>query len=169
MERIRLSFKYTQGEYVKAERQYLFASKAITKTSVVVLALYLLLSLVYFFLSSFTVLSSIFLGIALFAFVAGCTVYFYMPVYKFKQTSKYHEEYNLTFSLEKIEFKTPTIDSELKWDVYSDFWESNDFYFLIQAKRIYTLVPKRAFRNLATKQTFENIVLSNLKCTKRIL
>lgn len=169
MEMVELTFKYTQDEYIKAERQYLFASKTITKTSVVILAIYFLLSLVYFFQSSFGVLSIICIGIALFALITGCILYFYMPVYKFKKTSKYHEEYNLTFSKDGIKFKTSTINSKLSWNIYSEIWESEDFYFLIQAKQIYTIVPQRAFLNLATKQTFEKMVLSNLKYTKRML
>ncbi|WP_313133258.1 YcxB family protein [Anaerocolumna sp.] len=168
METVELTFQYTQGEYVKAKRQHIIASKTITKTNVVVLAVYLSFSLWYFF-SSFSVLSGFSLGFALFALIAGCTLYFYVPIQQFKRTSKYHEEYNLTYTKDGILFKTPTIHSELKWDIYSEFWESTDFYFLIQVSHIYTLIPKRAFLNLADQQAFEKMALSNLKCTKRIL
>jgi len=169
MESVELVFKYTQSEYVKAERKYLFASKTITKTSVVVLALYFPASINYLFFSSFSTPSVIAAAIAIFAAAVGSLLYFYIPAYKFKRTAKYHEEYNLTFSNVGIKFKTPSIDSELKWSVYSEFWESGDFYFLIQAPQMYALIPKRVFESPAVKQTFEEIVLSNLKCTKRVL
>lgn len=167
METVNLTFRYTQEEYVKSERQYLFASKIITKTSIVVLAIYLPFSLLYFILSSFSVLSTIALGIAIVVSVMGCVLYFYMPAYKFKKTSKYHEEYNVAFSNDGIKFKTPTINSELKWEIYSELWESDEFYFLVQALRIYTLIPKRVFQDSSTKQAFEEMAIANLKCGKR--
>ncbi|WP_242866010.1 YcxB family protein [Desnuesiella massiliensis] len=68
-----------------------------------------------------------------------------------------------------IKWKTSNIESELKWDIYSELWESDDFYFLIQAPRMYTLIPKRVFEDQEEKQTFEEITLSNLKSIKRTL
>lgn len=56
-----------------------------------------------------------------------------MPILKFKQAEKYHEEYTLIFSKNIIRFKTPSIESELKWNIYSMLWENHDFYYLIQA------------------------------------
>lgn len=169
MESVELKFKYTQSEYVKAERQYLIASKTISKTSIIVLAVYLPFSCLYLFLSSFSALSIISIVVALLALILGCILYFYTPVHKFVATSKYHEEYSLTFWNDRINFKTQTIDSELKWSVYSELWESNDFYYLIQAPRMYTLIPKRTFHNHEAQKAFEEIALSNIKRIKRIL
>ena len=91
-----------------------------------------------------------------------------MPILKFKQTTKYHEEYTLVFSKENIKFKTQSIDSEVKWDIYSALWESHDFYYLIQASRLYTLIPKRVFKDLNEKQLFEEITQSRVKTTKHV-
>ena len=168
MKTVELKFQYTEDEYVKAARQYLFASRTITKTKIVTLILFLMFS-VYYFFSSFSVLGGIALGVTLFALILGCTLYFYIPIYRFKQTTKYHEEYQLIFSNDGIKFKTPTINSDLKWDIYSQIWENSIFYFLIQAPNVYTTIPKRAFANPSDKQAFEEMVLSNLKCTKRML
>ena len=167
MEAVALTFKYTQAEYVKADRHYLIASKTISRTSIVVLAIFLPASILYLFLSSFSVPGIVFAAIGVVAAIVGSTLYFYTPVYNFKITSKYHEEYTLTFSDSGISFKTPSIDSTLKWDVYSEIWESNDFYFLIQSPRMYTLIPKRVFGSPAEMRMFEDISISNLKCTKR--
>ena len=104
----------------------------------------------------------------MFAAVAGSALYFFMPHYKFKQTAKYHEEYKLLFSSSSIKFKTPSIDSELKWGIYTGLWESGDFYFLIQAPRMYTLIPKRAFESPAAEQNFEDMALSNIGGAKRV-
>jgi len=34
---------------------------------------------------------------------------------------------------------------------------------------MYTLIPKRVFESSAAKQAFEEIALSNLKCSKRMV
>lgn len=167
METLTLSFKYTQNEYVKAERKYLLASNTVSKLSIAVLMVFLPFSVFYLFLSSFSFLSITAFAVALIYLIFGCLVYFYMPVYKFKQTSKYHEVYALTFSNNGIHFKTPSIDSELKWSVYSSLWESADFYYLIQTPRMYALVPKRAFKYPDDMEIFEKIAAAGLKCEKR--
>ncbi len=169
MEAIKLRFKYTQEEYVKAERQILFGNKTITKPSVVILPICILFAIWYLFSSEFSALSIIVLVLAVFALLAGTILYFYIPRLKFKSTSKYHEEYQLLFSEEGIRFRTPTINSELKWDVYASFWESDDFYYLMQTSRIYSLIPKRVFADTETRLDFEDMVLSHLDCTKRVI
>ncbi len=169
METIDLRFKYTQAEYVKAERQNLFATKAITKASVIIFPICVLLTIWYLFFSEFSTLSIIALVAAVFALMANGILYFYIPVYKFKHTSKYHEEYQLIFSKKDIKFRTPTINSELKWNVYTEIWESAEFFFLVQTPRMYALIPKRAFPDSATQQAFEKMALSQLKCTKRMV
>ena len=110
MEAVKLTFKYTQAEYVKADRLYLIASKTISRTSIVVLAIFLPASLLYLFLSSFSVLGIIAAAIGVIVVMMGSSLYFYMPSNKFKITSKYHEEYTLTFSNSGITFKTPSSD-----------------------------------------------------------
>ena len=103
------------------------------------------------------------LAVAVITGIIGCVLYFYIPIYKFKSVAKYQEEYSLLFFEDGIKFKTSTIDSELKWTIYSETWECNDFYFLIQTPRIYTLVPKRAFASLTEKNAFDKLITSNMK------
>ena len=74
----------------------------------------------------------------------------------------------LVFSKETIKFKTQSIESEMKWDIYSALWENHDFYYLIQSPRIYTLIPKRVFKDLNEKQLFEEIVQSRVKTIKHV-
>jgi len=167
MDKVELRFKYTKKEFVKADRQYLFASKTLTKLGVVVILGYLLLSVLYLFFSAFDAPSIIFFMIALFFALALFLLYFFKASFAFNRTAKYHEEYYLAFSEGGIEFRTPTVDSSLKWDIFTEFWESGDFYFMILTKHTYTPIPKRAFENPALKQNFEEIALLHLKCTKR--
>lgn len=101
------------------------------------------------FLYSFRLFSVLIFGLVIIVIAMGCYLYFFMPVLKFRQTAKYHEEYTLKFTEDTIYFKTPSIESELKWNVYSALWDNQDFYYLSQAPRIYALIPKEPLRNKA--------------------
>ncbi len=167
MNAVELTFKYTQKEFVKAERKYMFGSKIITKTSVVIEALYFPFSIWYLYYTSANALSIVAVVIATLALIMGCIRYIYEPMYRFKRTAKYQEEYNLILGMDGIKFKTPTIHSELNWEVYVGLWESDECYYLVQASRMYTLIPKRAFADMTSQQAFEEIALSQLKCDKK--
>ena len=120
MDIVTLNFTYTQNEYVKAERQSLIANKIIRKYDPILIAVFIVLSLCFLFLSSFSIYSIILSVIFLIVTAIGCYTYFYMPVLIYKHTSKFHEEYTLSFSKDGIDFKTPSIDSVLQWSVYSE-------------------------------------------------
>ena len=167
MESVTVSFRYEKDEFVKAERKFLFASKSISVTSVVVLGLYLPFSVWYLFSSGYSAISIMSVSVAVLAAVLGCMVYFYVPISRFRQTAKFQEEYHLTFSPEAITFQTPSINSDLKWQVYAELWESESCYFLVQAPRSYTLIPKRVFADLAEQQAFEAIAVAQTQKAKR--
>ena len=118
--------------------------------------------------SSFSIFSILTFGLVIVVTGLGSYLYILMPILKFKQTTKYHEEYTLVFSKETIKFKTQSIESEMKWDIYSALWDSHDFYYLIQAPRIYTLIPKRVFKDQNEKQIFEEIAQSRVTATKHV-
>ena len=168
MELVTLIFTYTQGEYVKATRKYLIANKTIRRIDPLIAAVTLLASIYYLYRSEASVLGIVGVTVVLFAVAFLSYVYFFLPMLTFKSASKYHEEYTLTFSNEHIKFKTPSLESVLQWEIYSSLWESDDFYFMIQAPRIYTLIPKRVFANPVDKQAFENLAAANIKCLKHI-
>jgi len=163
MDTINLRFKYTQSEYVKADRKYLLASKTISKANIIFVAAFFVFSVVYLLLSSFSGAGIFACTAAVIAGMIGCVLYFLTPAQKFKSYAKFQEEYSLAFSVDGISFKTSTVGSELKWDIYLEAWECHDFYFLIQASRTYTLIPKRAFASAAEMKDFEYLIASKMK------
>lgn len=168
MEALQVRFKYTQNEYVRAERQYLIANRTVRKYDGILVAVFLLFSIGFLFLSSFSTFSIILMGVLLIVTILECYLYFLMPVLKFKRTAKYHEEYLLEFSKDMIQFKTPSIETQLKWDIYREVWESNDFYFIIQAPHMYATIPKRAFKSQKEMNLFLELAQLNLKIVKNI-
>ena len=168
MEGVELIFKYSQGEYTKAYRQYLIASKILSKPNIIIVLLFFPLSLVNLYVSSFNTLSILLSVITFFALLIGSLLYFYIPIRNFKIQAKLQDEYTLTFTLNNIHFKTTSIDSETKWDVYKEVWENKDFYYMIQAPQLFSLIPKRALANETVKKTLEEIIISNFNSIKKV-
>ena len=137
-EKIKVMENYSKIAYFFIIPSFLFLIKGGA-----LVAVFLLLSIVYMLFSSLSVFSILITGLIIVVTALGSYLYILMPILKFKRTTKYHEEYTLVFSKESIKFKTQSIESEMKWDIYSALWDSHDFYYLIQAPRIYTLIPKR--------------------------
>ena len=167
MEQVDIKFQYTEKEYAKAVRKYLVFTDTIKKLDLVLAIIGVPCTLAYLFLSSFEWFSIVLLVCAvLFSGFIGLQ-YLYVPVMTFRKTPKFQEEYHLTFSGEGILFETATIHSELKWDAYTIFWESEDCYYLVQEEHIYTILPKRAFKGDPEKMAFERMAEAGTEYTKR--
>jgi hypothetical protein len=65
-------------------------------------------------------------------------------VLEFRANPKFREEHHLTLTPESLRFRTTTIDSTLKWTLYSHFFETGKAFILVYGKRMYTVIPKRA-------------------------
>ena len=162
MEKIEISFKYTKEEYVKAFREYLLLTKTIKKRDMIVAILVIIFSSIWLIISN-EILSGVCLLCGVLFLLLLCNLYYWMPGRNFSQNSKFKEEYNLIFSDEGIHFKTDSINSDLKWNTYANFMESQEFFYLIQAKQVFTVIPKRAFGNVEVENGFKEMVLRNLK------
>ena len=167
MENVHLQFQYTKEEYIKAYRQFLVASKTISQGSVLFVLAYTLHSVWYLFRSSFSTLSVVRALLAFLAVLTGSLLYFYKPGANWANTEKFHQAYTLTKTSNDNLFSTPTVNSTLNWGIYSQFWESDDFYFLFQTKQTFTFLPKRAFASPTEMAAFETLVGQNLGGTKR--
>lgn len=112
LETVELRFQYTQSEYIKVERQYLISSKTIHKYDMVLVAVLLLMSVVYMLFSSFGVFSILIFGLIIVVTALGSYLYILMPILKFKQTEKYHEEYTLVFSMKPLNLKHKALNQK---------------------------------------------------------
>lgn len=167
MEQVAIAFQYTEKEYVKAVRKYLVVTDIIKKLDLALAIIGVPCAMVYFFLSSFGWFSILLLVCAvLFSGFIGLQ-YLYVPVMTFRKTPKFREEYRLTFSADGILFETATIHSELKWEAYTIFWESEEVYYLVQEEHVYTILPKRAFAGDAEKLAFERMAETGTEYNKR--
>ena len=167
MEQVDIKFQYTEKEYAKAVRKYLVFTDTVKKLDLGIAVIGVPCTLAYLFLSSFGWFSILLLVCAaLFSGFIGFQ-YLYAPVLTFRKTPKFQEEYHLTFTEEGILFETATIHSEIKWDAYKKFWESEDCYYLEQELHIYTILPKRAFKGEPEKMAFERMAEAGTEYNKR--
>ncbi len=70
-------------------------------------------------------------------------------IIEYRSNPKFREEFQLRLTPENLHFRTPTIDSTLRWTHYSDFFESRRAFILVYGKRMYTVIPKRALNGEA--------------------
>jgi len=153
----KITFLYTKEEYVKAVQKYLFMSKIITPFSIVFMTILLAGSIIYYMTKGSGAFSALFITVSALYSCIFLAMYFFQPGFVFKQTEKFHEQYQLSFYLNAIDFQTPSISSKLEWKMYHKLWENNDFFYLIQNKNIYTVLPKRAFTTSQDIDTFRDM------------
>lgn len=65
-------------------------------------------------------------------------------VWEFRSNPKFQEEFHVTFTTESMHFITESIDSTLKWSMFSKVIETNKAFILVYGKRMYSVIPKRA-------------------------
>lgn len=158
MNKVTISFVYSKNEYIAAFREYLFRSKILRKFDLAFVSVLAIFELFLFFTSGFTIYSLVTGMILIFYFFMFCLLYFLQPVNVYNHTPKFHQVLKISFSQENIYYKAASVSSVLNWDIYKEIWECKDFFYLVQAKNIYTIIPKRAFQNPTDLHSFEKIL-----------
>lgn len=154
---VRISFDNIVAEYIAADRLY-YKSTAFAKIDKfvsVILVLAGCLLLISFGLKWW----------AFVPFVLAVLEWFYLlsprPLvrrYWFKQNPKFLETYNLTFDDAGVHFLTNSINSQIKWDHYASVLENDHLFLLFYGKGMYTLIPKRAFKNADEIIKFRSLI-----------
>jgi hypothetical protein len=74
-----------------------------------------------------------------------------------------HEEFQLTLTPEQLHFKAVTFDSTLQWECYSKYYESDSVFLLVQGKRMYNIIPKRAFTSREQIEEMRSLIASAIQ------
>ena len=83
-------------------------------------------------------------------------------IYWFKHNPKFRETYHLTLDRDGIHFRTSSIDSRLKWDHYTGVLKNRRLYLLVYGTRMYSVIPKRAFKSPAELGSFQSLVRESI-------
>jgi hypothetical protein len=71
---------------------------------------------------------------------------------EFRRNPKYRQEYHLTLAPEHLAFRTATVESTLKWEHYTRFWETSRAFVLAYGRGVPTVIPKAAFADDADRE-----------------
>jgi len=86
---------------------------------------------------------------------------------EYRTNPKFREEVRLTLTSDGLHFRTAMIESNLKWSLYSDYFETGKAFILIYGKRMYTVIPKRALDDeaqvRAVRELLSSVIESDVK------
>lgn len=154
---VRLSFRYSEQDYLRAMRAH-FKSRLRLKLDIVVIVLSAVLGFY-----EWHSLDSPLWGIGLislsvvFALVLA-VAFGIVPRMVFRGDPKFRDQYSLTFSAGGIHFQTVHINSQLEWGMYSRALVDEHSFVLYHSRRSFTVIPKRVFESPEHLAAFERLL-----------
>lgn len=138
---IEATFTITREEYIRAMRRHYRSKLSVVRDvvgSCVVIGLGLyLLNTSNAMIAWFAIVS----GVLLLALVGYAILLWPNLLYRWQPKLK--SEYRLRFSESGIEFRTDSIDANLKWTMYQAWLQDKEFFILYHSVRDLSVIPKR--------------------------
>jgi hypothetical protein len=160
METVNLSFRYAEQDYVRAMRAH-YASRLRLPLDIAVIVGLAVLGAYEAWSGSqgfgITLLSVS--GIFALMLVAAFAI---IPRIAFRSQPKFRDDYSLGFSPQGIHFRTAHIDSDLQWSMYTSALVDAHSFILYYGSQQFTVIPKRVFRDVLQRQTFEQLLGQNV-------
>ena len=152
LEEIALTYKYELQEYMLARIFHVLRDR--TKTEKVIDFLIIVFAIVcwYYFGFSFIWLLLICFPL-LILLVAGFVAWI-----QYQQEPRCKDVINLRFSDDAIYFKNEYIDSKIEWQLYKKILENKQMFLLYYGKKIFTIVPKRIFKDKNQEEVFRSLI-----------
>ena len=157
-----LEFTYTKDEYADGWRNYLFLTKVFNNFDLVILVCSLLIPIYLFYQYGFSEVYVILAFVIYFINITVITVIIIRPYIIYKEYEQLRHPYKLLFEDDKITFDAHAVHSTMTWDIYKHYRENKNYFYLIQKKRSYTLIPKRVFTSEEEICAFRQLLTSHL-------
>lgn len=147
-----ISFQYDRKEWVRCHRKYLFLSKTLTQFEIwVALALCALcVGYLVFMGPNWSSVSLCILCVGV-VFMLG-QLYFRQPVRIFDKTPGFSLPHKLDFNEDGVDYKTEGYVSSTPWEKFVTFVETEEAFYLVESRPIYTMVPKGALSEKEIRQ-----------------
>lgn len=156
---ITIEFDHRLDEHLRARRLYYRETSAFARADKVVAILLAVLGLVSVSLVGPRWWSVIWFVLAPLEWFDLLSIEPLVVRYMFKRSAKFQERTTLSFSEERIHYKTASIDSALAWSVFTGLVEDDELFLLpYRAPRTYAIVPKRAFASEEARAAFRALV-----------
>jgi hypothetical protein len=160
-EPVELAFTYTEDEYTEAAR--LFFSRAYDPKFQLYLGLAVLAgALLIGWLAGDVYVTGSVLVVGLLVLARRWYVDSMLPRSYFRNNPKFRDPYRLTFSDDGVVFRSKGVESKIGWDFYTGVWETEEFYFLVYGKDLFSLIPKRVFRGRRQEAAFRELLRRGL-------
>ena len=157
MEEIRVNLQFLRSEYVRGIRLYLRKSGIAGPRDLIIMLFALVLTAVLIWLKGMTVLNTALVVLLGMVALMGIFVYVVRPGYQFDHTPQCRDNSAYTFTNEDIGLQNSSVAGVFQW-TFIKFWNTEEFYFLIQDKQSYTMLPKRIFGGPKEWERFEAMV-----------
>jgi hypothetical protein len=151
MKKITVEYTPQFNDHIEAYRKY-EKSTALRKTDIIAAAVSTacgLFFLVYTFYAGkievYTILAIIFLLYGINELTGALSIAKFLFGIRLKMDPRFRDMIKITFSDKGINYKTPSIDSDIKWDFYKKLVESDNTLILVYGKRQYSVIPKSVF------------------------
>ena len=160
MDRVDLSFHYTEQDYVRAMRSH-YRRRLRLPLDIAVIVIGSAIAAYQFRSGSQWLGTAVIALCALFAaiLVAAFTV---IPRIAFRRQPKFRDDYSLSFSEQGIHFRTTHIDSELQWAMYSHALVDAHSFILYYGPNQFSVIPRRVFQDDRQRQTFERLLAQHV-------
>lgn len=159
---VSLTFRYQQSDFTRAMRAH-YATRLRLWLDITLIVVVVGAGLFLWRSTDLRSFGIFFVAIATAFALMLVWAFFVLPIWIFRSQPKFLDEYQLTFTPEKIHFHTSHIDSELQWTMYTRALVDADSYVLYYGSRTFTLIPKRVFQSDAQREAFEELLTGNLK------
>jgi hypothetical protein len=162
-----INFRYTEDEYVSAERMYSNRTHGTVPRLLVSIVLFLIGIVLWIYIEGSVVWLTLFcVGATIMG--AALAAFFVMPHVRFRRNARWHGEYSFGFSEEGLQFESAHLDSKIKWSMYRDVLENKKLYALIYDEAALTIIPKRIFTDEVQASLFRGLLQKKIVMKRQV-
>jgi hypothetical protein len=158
---IELTFDHVLAEHLAAERLYYKSTRFWKVDKVVAVALAGFGAYVVYMVG-LRWWSVVLFPLAIAEWFNLLSLYPFQVRYWFKHNPRFRETDHLFVDESALHFRTRSIDAKIRWTLVNSLLENDRLYLLVYGRRMYTLVPKRAFRTEADLVAFRTLTIAKI-------
>ena len=159
---VHLEIDHKADEHVRAERLYYSRRSKFARVDKLVALLLVVIGIVAVITVGVRWWSVIWFVLAPLEFFNLLSIAPLVTKYRFSRTPKFRELNHITFRDDGIHFRTTSIDSKLEWSFYDGVLEDEQLFLLAYGGQMYSVIPKRCFRDPASLATFRSLIESKI-------
>jgi YcxB-like protein len=159
-ETVNLSFRYSEGDFVRATRSS-YASRMHPACGIVLVVVIGALGIYLQRLHGWRSLGTVLVGAAEALVIVLWLIFVIIPRSSPRLDPRVRDV-SVTLSAEGVHFRTLDFDSQLKWSFFSRALVDAHSYILYHKSRPFTVIPKRVIESSEQQKAFEELLSHNV-------